>query len=139
MDNRLNRFKDAQPLIYDQALQEIKNGHKAGHWMWFIFPQLRGLGSSPTNHLYAIKDLDEARAYLSDPVLGRRLEECTLALLSQDNPSAEDIFGYPDVLKLCSSLTLFEQVAGENSLYSRALDKFYDGQRDPLTLNLLAQ
>ncbi|PWI32262.1 DUF1810 domain-containing protein [Vibrio albus] len=137
MEKYLDKFVKAQEETYSNALIEIKNGHKIGHWMWFIFPQIKGLGNSPTSIYYAIQNLDEARAYLDHPLLGQRLIQCTKTLLSLKTLTAEEIFGYPDVLKLCSSLTLFEQAAGESSLFSEAIDKFYNGQRDPLTLKIL--
>lgn len=131
------RFLDAQADIYEQALAELRAGRKRSHWMWFVFPQLGGLGSSATAHFYAIKDLDEAAAYLAHPVLGLRLVECTHAVNALQDRSAQQIFGSPDDLKFRSSITLFERAAGPGSVFSTALDKYYDGERDSRTLALL--
>jgi len=133
----LQRFIDAQSGAFESALAELRRGRKAGHWMWFIFPQIRGLGASLTSQRYAIQSREEAAAYLADPILGQRLIECTESLLSIEGTTAEEIFGYPDVLKLRSSLTLFEQVSDDEGVFSAALEKYYQGQRDPRTLALL--
>jgi uncharacterized protein (DUF1810 family) len=130
----LNRFLEAQESIYGTALAELKNGRKLSHWMWFVFPQIDGLGNSPTAKRYAIKSIDEAKAYLNHPLLGARLTECTKALLDIKGLSAADIFGYPDDLKFCSSMTLFESVASHNSLFSEAIDQYFGGERDARTL-----
>ena len=134
--HNLNRFLDAQNPVYESVLNELKNARKQGHWMWFIFPQIVGLGKSPTARTFAIKSTDEAKAYWKHPVLGARLRECTSILLELQDPSAEQIFGYPDVLKFRSSMTLFASIT-ENQLFQDALDKFYDGKPDPLTLKIL--
>jgi uncharacterized protein (DUF1810 family) len=134
----LNRFVTAQEGIYERALAEIKAGRKRSHWMWFIFPQFAGLGFSSTSQLYAIKSLDEARAYLAHPVLGPRLRECIEALLQVQGRSAHQIFGSPDDLKLKSCATLFAQVAGEESAFDKLLGRYYAGERDEKTLRLLA-
>lgn len=133
----LNRFIEAQQGIYDQALAEVRRGRKESHWMWFIFPQLDGLGRSPTAQFYALKTLAEARAYLDHPVLGPRLIACCQALLEQTGLSASEIFGFPDDLKLKSSMTLFAKAAGPASAFSRVLDQYFGGEADPRTLELL--
>ena len=133
----LNRFVEAQADIYDRALAEVKRGRKQSHWMWFIFPQLEGLGYSSTARFYAIKSKEEVLGYLSHPVLGPRLIECCHALLRVQNKSASDIFGYPDDLKLRSSVTLFAAVAEPNSVFSQVLDRYFGSQPDQRTLELL--
>jgi uncharacterized protein (DUF1810 family) len=136
-DFNLSRFIEAQNQgVYESALTELKNGKKVGHWMWFIFPQIKGLGHSSTSVYYGIQNLDEAIAYLSDPVLGKRIIQCTETLLPLCS-SAKAIFGYPDHLKLLSSLTLFEQASGEGGVFTEALEKYYQGQRDQKTLEIL--
>jgi uncharacterized protein (DUF1810 family) len=134
----LNRFVRAQDESYEQALSELQRGRKQSHWMWYVFPQLDGLGSSSTSKLYAIKSEDEARAYLAHPVLGPRLAECAEAILAVDGKSAAAILGSPDDLKLKSCATLFAHVSPPGSLFERILDKFYGGERDAATLRLLA-
>src|SRR6266478_7259368 len=119
----LARFTSAQEGIYDRALAELRNGRKRSHWMWFIFPQIAGLGHSATAMHYAITDADEARQYLKHPVLGKRLAECADVVLSVEERSVSEIFGYPDDLKLKSSMTLFEVVAEPGSVFGRVLDK----------------
>jgi len=133
----LNRFVRAQQQLYADALEEIRNGRKRSHWMWFIFPQYHGLGTSALSQLYAIKSLEEARAYLAHPVLGPRLIECAEAALAVAGKSAQAIFGSPDDKKLQSSATLFACVTQENSVFAQLLTKFYQSQRDPQTLQLL--
>lgn len=134
---RLQRFIDAQQAIFDTALAELKAGSKQSHWVWFIFPQLAGLGRSPTAQYFAIASIGEARAYLAHPVLGSRLRECIVTLLTWANRrSAEQILGSVDALKLRSSLTLFEQVE-PSGLFSLALAAFYEGRPDESTLALL--
>jgi uncharacterized protein (DUF1810 family) len=133
----LQRFILAQDGIYETALGELRAGSKQGHWMWFIFPQLRGLGLSPTARHYGIVSLGEARAYLAHPLLGLRLRECVEAILPlAGRLSAEQIFGSIDVLKLRSSLTLFDQVE-RNALFDAGLALFFHGERDERTLALL--
>jgi uncharacterized protein (DUF1810 family) len=134
----LNRFVRAQETSYRQALSELERGRKQSHWMWFIFPQLDGLGSSPMSRLYAIKSEDEARAYLEHPVLGPRLSQCAEAILAVDVQSATAILGSPDDMKLKSCATLFAHVAAAGSVFEKILDKFYGGERDGATLQLLA-
>jgi len=133
----LFRFVQAQDDCYDQALAEIRSGHKRTHWMWFIFPQLDGLGASSMSRLYAIKSLAEAQAYLDHATLGPRLIACCEAALRLQGRSAREIFGSPDDMKLKSCATLFERVAPPGSAFSRLLDKYFDGQRDDATLRLL--
>jgi uncharacterized protein (DUF1810 family) len=133
----LGRFVSAQDGVYDRALAELRSGRKQSHWMWFIFPQIDGLGHSPTAQHYAIKSRQEARAYLDHPVLGARLSECAEALLAIQGSSASAIFGYPDDLKLRSSMTLFEAVAGPESIFTRVLDRYHEGERDVKSLQLL--
>jgi uncharacterized protein (DUF1810 family) len=133
----LNRFLSAQEGVYERALAELKGGQKRTHWMWFIFPQIDGLGYSPTAKRYSIKSMEEARQYLDHAVLGKRLLECTEAVVALKRGSAAEIFGYPDDLKFKSSMTLFEKIAGTGSLFSFALDKYCHGERDAATLRLL--
>ena len=135
--NSLDRFVEAQDRTYDLALREVGLGHKRSHWMWFIFPQLRGLGKSRMAYVYGISNLDEAREYLAHPILGERLARICELLLNVGEKSAGDIFGDIDEMKLCSSMTLFAMVSDENSVFHRVLDKFYDGEYDPLTVSLL--
>lgn len=132
------RFLQAQEPVFAQVLQELRQGRKRSHWMWFIFPQLAGLGVSETARYYALPDFDAAKHYLGHPVLGERLRECTRLLNAVQGRSLREIFGPPDDLKFCSSMTLFEQVAGPESLFAAALDKYCDGRRDGATLNRLA-
>jgi uncharacterized protein (DUF1810 family) len=132
----LDRFVTAQADVYEQALAELTAGRKRTHWMWFVFPQIAGLGASPTAQRYAIASLDEARAYLAHPVLGPRLRECARALLGVEGRSARDILGHPDDLKLRSSMTLFARAADDPEPFQAVLDRYYDGP-DPLTLTLL--
>jgi uncharacterized protein (DUF1810 family) len=134
----LGRFISAQESIFDQALAEIRAGSKESHWMWFIFPQIDGLGFSSTAKHYAIKSLEEARQYLSHPILGPRLRECTQAVLGVGGRSAHDIFGSPDDLKLKSSMTLFRSIEGQDSLFGQVLDKYYQGRRDTRTQDIVA-
>jgi len=133
----LGRFVAAQADVYAQALSEIKRGRKCSHWIWFIFPQIDGLGTSTTSRFYGIKSADEARAYLSHSVLGPRLTECSEVLLRSAAGSAEEIFGYPDYLKLRSSMTLFASVSGAGSVFEQVLAKYFDGEPDEKTLELL--
>jgi uncharacterized protein (DUF1810 family) len=134
----LSRFVHAQESIYDSVLAELRSGQKRSHWMWFVFPQIHGLGHSPTAQHYAIKSIEEARQYHSHPLLGARLLECTEAVLAVEGRSASAIFGYPDDLKLKSSMTLFSSVADTpHSLFSRVLEKYFLGEKDARTLQLL--
>jgi uncharacterized protein (DUF1810 family) len=133
----LERFADAQRDIYEQALSEIRGGRKQSHWMWFVFPQLAGLGSSPTSRFYAIENIDEARAYLGHPILGKRLAECAEVVLAIEGKSASEIFGSPDDMKLQSCMTLFALASRAGSIYERVLDKFFAGEQDRETIRLL--
>jgi uncharacterized protein (DUF1810 family) len=133
----LARFVQAQEDDYDQALSEIRSGRKRSHWMWYVFPQYDGLGSSPTSRRYAIKSLAEAQAYLAHPVLGPRLVECAEAALAIEGRSAYEIFGSPDDVKLRSCATLFARVSPAGSVFERLLDKYCQGQPDAKTLRLL--
>jgi len=133
----LRRFVDAQAPVYQRVLAELRNGRKASHWMWFIFPQIKGLGSSPMANTYAIASRAEAQAYLDHPVLGARLRECTQLVTAVRDRSIAEILGYPDDLKFRSSMTLFAAVAADNKDFTDALDKFYGGKADPATLERL--
>jgi len=135
--HNLSRFVQAQEDDYDQALSEIKSGRKRSHWMWYIFPQFDGLGFSSTSKRYSIKSIAEAKAYLAHPVLGPRLTECAEAALRVEGRSALEIFGSPDDLKLKSCATLFACVSPAGSVFDRLLDKYYQGERDGKTLQLL--
>jgi uncharacterized protein (DUF1810 family) len=133
----LNRFVQAQQDVYEHALSEIRSGRKRSHWMWYIFPQIEGLGFSSMSRRYSIKSLDEARAYLDHPVLGPRLAECAEAALGVEGRSARDIFGSPDDLKLRSCATLFASVTPADSVFARLLDRFFEGNPDGKTLRQL--
>lgn len=135
----LQRFVDAQRPVYDQVVHELRQGDKRTHWMWFIFPQIQGIGSSPTAQHYAISGIDEARSYLLHPVLGQRLRECTEIVNGLEGRSLDDIFGYPDNLKFRSSMTLFQAAAEDGAVFERALRKFCGGEMDPLTLARLGE
>ena len=130
----LERFVTAQRDVYDGALAELRRGHKTGHWMWFIFPQVAGLGHSEMSRRYAIASLDEARAYLEDPVLGRRLRECAGVVLSAaPGLAAAAILGPIDAVKLRSSMTLFHRAAPDEPVFAQVLERFYAGEPDPAT------
>ena len=133
----LERFVRAQDGVYEVALTEIASGRKRSHWMWFIFPQLAGLGSSPTSEHFAIRTAAEARAYLAHPILGARLLQCTQAVLSVSGRTAHEIFGHPDDLKLRSSATLFASVSAPGSVFDEVLERYFEGSRDERTLRLL--
>lgn len=133
----LERFVTAQQSVYPQVVKELQNGKKTSHWMWFIFPQLQGLGYSSMAQKYAISNLDEATAYLAHPVLGQRLQELGNILLGIDDKSAHAIFGSPDDMKLHSSLTLFSLVPNSPPIFRQLLDKYFDGELDKNTQNLL--
>ncbi|MDM3886379.1 DUF1810 domain-containing protein [Pseudomonas sp. BCRC 81390] len=137
-DYDLERFVEAQNRVYDQVMQELQAGHKRSHWMWYVFPQLAGLGRSAMAERYALAGIDEARAYLAHPLLGPRLQACLSALLQHRDKSARAVLGSPDDLKLRSCLTLFARAAPDNPLFQRALAQFYDGKPDPLTVSALA-
>jgi uncharacterized protein (DUF1810 family) len=137
MASDLSRFVKAQQYDYDQALREIRSGRKRSHWMWYIFPQIQGLGFSSTAQYYAIRDLQEAKDYLAHPVLGPRLREISSALLSLEGLSAHEIFGFPDDLKLRSCMTLFRLADLEDSLFEQVLEKYYDGIPDSKTVDIV--
>lgn len=136
MNSSLDRFLVAQEHSYDTALHEIRAGRKRSHWMWYIFPQIAGLGMSYTAQLYSIQDIGEARDYIDHPVLGARLIEISRALLTLDSSDATAVMGYPDDLKLCSCMTLFKQVS-DDPVFGAVLDKFYGGRADTRTLAIL--
>jgi len=135
----LQRFLAAQAPVYDTVLDELRAGRKSSHWIWFIFPQIAGLGRSGTAQQFAIGSLDEAKAYLQHPVLGPRLRECTQLVLDVNGRSAEEIFSSPDNMKFRSCLTLFMAATTDNKIFKDALLKYFDGKPDQLTLDLLAQ
>ncbi len=137
MQADLSRFLKAQEHDYSRALQEIRNGRKRSHWMWYIFPQIQGLGFSSTAQYYAIRDLNEAKAYLEHPVLGARLKEISSALLDLEGLSAGEIFGYPDDLKLRSSMTLFRLADLDCEGFEKVLDMYYDGKPDSRTVSIV--
>lgn len=133
----LKRFTDAQQSSFATALSEIQNGKKRSHWMWYIFPQIHGLGVTPTSQYYAIRSLQEAKDFLADPYLGGNLIKITSALLDLDTNNASAVFGFPDDLKLRSSMTLFALVSEEGSVFHGVLDKFFGGRMDSRTLQML--
>ena len=133
----LMRFTEAQKETYQTALKEIKNGHKRTHWMWYIFPQIHGLGRSSTSQYYAIHSLDEADAFLQDPFLGENLVTICHALLALETNNATEVFGKPDDIKLMSSMTLFSLVPDSNPVFQNVLDKYFSGKRDYKTLMIL--
>lgn len=133
----LQRFVSAQECQYNDAISELKSGRKLTHWIWFVFPQLEGLGRSPTAQHYAIRSLAEARAYLDHPLLGARLKECTSAVLNVEGRTAHEIFGHPDDLKFHTCMTLFAAISGQESIFEKAIEKYYNGTSDQATLDLL--
>ena len=139
MASDLSRFLKAQEHDYARALSEIRSGRKRSHWMWYIFPQIQGLGFSQTAQFYAIQDLAEAKDYLAHPVLGARLKEISSALLGLDGLSASEIFGYPDDLKLCSSMTLFRLADLDCPIFQDVIYKYYDGEADKKTIRILRE
>src|SRR3954467_5790182 len=136
MTSDLSRFSDAQDAVFESVLAELRRGRKTTHWMWFIFPQLAGLGRSEMARWYAIASLDEARAYLADPTLALRLREAAEAILVVPNRSANDILGEIDATKLRSSMTLFHRADPEETVFTAVLDRFYGAREDPATLEL---
>jgi uncharacterized protein (DUF1810 family) len=134
----LDRFLKAQEEDYETALSEIRSGHKRSHWIWYIFPQLKGLGFSSTSEYYGINGLSEAKSYMENEILRARLIEISEALLTLESSDAEDVMGYPDNLKLMSSMTLFAEAAPEEKVFQRVLDKFFGGKKDQRTLKLIA-
>ena len=135
----LQRFVDAQNPVYDRVRAELRNGRKQTHWMWFIFPQIAGLGHSAMAQRYAISSAAEARAYLDHPVLGQRLRECTRMVLAVERRSAHDILGSPDDMKFRSCLTLFAHTAAEEPVFRDALEKYFEDKFDPLTVEKLTR
>ena len=135
----LDRFIEAQKEVYADVLAELQSGRKRTHWMWFMFPQAAGLGRSATAEFYAIQNLDEAETYLNHPLLGTRLLECSNIVLGLQGRSVEDIFDWPDDLKLRSSMTLFSRVAGSGSVFDKVLQRYFQGELDKRTLQLLGE
>lgn len=135
----LERFLKGQARNYDSALREIREGCKRSHWMWYVFPQIQGLGFSSTAQYYAIRDLEEAKAYLQHPVLRERLLEISNALLLLDSHNASEVFGWPDDLKLRSSMTLFAEAEPECDVFQKVLDQYFQGSKDERTLEILSQ
>ena len=133
----LNRFIDAQMAIYEGAMLELARGRKDSHWVWYIFPQIAGLGSSDTIRLYAIKSLEEGRAYLKHPVLGQRLIKACEILLSLKDASMDEVMGFPDNLKLQSSMTLFEVLSDSNSIFTNMIEFYFDDERDETSLGII--
>ena len=137
MEASLERFVQAQEPVIERVLEELRAGRKASHWMWFVFPQLEGLGHSPMAQRFAIASRAEAKAYLAHRVLGPRVRECTRLVNEVEGHGIEEIFGYPDYLKFRSSMTLFAQVSADDRLFGDALRKYFAGEYDPLTLERL--
>lgn len=138
-EKELDKFISAQDRDYARALEEIRSGRKRTHWMWYIFPQLQGLGFSSTAQYYGIRDLEQAMDYMAHPVLGPRLVEISRALLELESSNPSSVMGCPDDLKLCSCMTLFELAAPGEPVFAAVLEKFYRGRRDRLTLDLLGR
>ena len=134
----LERFVEAQELMYPMAFDEVRNGRKRGHWIWYIFPQLKGLGMSENSQYYGIDGIKEARAYLQHPVLGARLREITTAFLELVGKNAQEVFGHLDAMKVCSCMTLFNEVS-DDDLFQRVLDRYYNGVADDRTLEILGK
>lgn len=135
----LRRFVDAQQAVYEAVCRELRQGRKQSHWMWFVFPQIKGLGRSATAQRFAISSREEAEAYLAHPILGPRLRECSRIVADLEGRSVEDIFGYPDDMKFRSSMTLFAHAAADKDkeIFQRCLEKYFGGEADPATLVLL--
>jgi len=138
-ENNLKRFIDAQEANYQIALSEIKNGRKQSHWIWYIFPQIHGLGFSETSKFYSIKNIQEAEEFLKHPILGRRLIEICNKLLELESNDANKIFGSPDDLKLKSSMTLFSSLHNSNPVFQSVLEKFFNGTKDNKTLQIITE
>jgi uncharacterized protein (DUF1810 family) len=134
----LQRFVDSQNPVYERVRSELRAGSKRSHWMWFVFPQSAGLGHSTTAQHYAIASLDEARAYLAHAILGPRLRECTDLVNRVSGKTVEEIFGYPDDLKFRSSVTLFSLATSDNEVFRQALQKYFNDEADPLTVEILS-
>ena len=137
-DFALVRFISAQNDVYEKILEELRAGQKRSHWMWFVFPQLHGLGESPMARKFSISGLEEAEAYIEHPILGCRLHECSRLVVQIDGASIQQIFGFPDYWKFRSCMTLFGEVHRADKIFNAALEKFFDGERDEKTLKLLA-
>jgi uncharacterized protein (DUF1810 family) len=137
-DYNLQRFVDAQQDVYATALAELRDGHKRTHWMWFIFPQVAGLGQSEMSRRYAIASSDEAAAYLAHPILGPRLRECASSVAMHDDSDIGEIFGPPDDVKFHSSMTLFADIAPDEAIFQACLDRFFDGVPDAATIERLS-
>lgn len=137
MADRLERFRTAHQSDFKTALNEIRSGHKKSHWMWYIFPQVAGLAQSSTSRFYAIENLDEAKAFLDDDTLGKNLIEISQALLELESNDAREVMGYPDDIKLRSSMTLFTLAKPDCGIFQQVLDKFFSGDRDKITIELL--
>jgi uncharacterized protein (DUF1810 family) len=137
IDNNLTRFLDAQQNIYPQVVKELQSCKKTSHWMWFIFPQIEGLGNSPTAKYYSLKNIDEAREYLMHPILGKRLFECANIIAEIENKTADEIFGAIDTIKLRSCMTLFNFIAPEQKVFADVLKKYFNHEKDELTLSIL--
>jgi len=135
----LSRFIEAQMVIFEGAMLELARGRKDSHWVWYIFPQIEGLGNSETIKLYAIKSLEEGRAYLKHPVLGQRLIKACEILLSLKDASMDEVMGFPDDLKLLSSMTLFEALSDSNSIFTKVIDVYFDSERDEISLKLIKE
>ena len=134
---KLNRFIEAQMATYEGAMLELARGRKESHWIWYIFPQITGLGRSETTKLYSIKSLEEALAYLEHPVLGQRLIEACEILLSLRDASIDEVMGFPDDLKLLSSMTLFEAVSDSNSIFSEVMETYFNNERDKTSIGII--
>ena len=137
MDSNLSRFIEAQETTYEGAMLELARGRKESHWVWYIFPQIEGLGKSDTAKLYSIKTLEEGRAYLKHPILGPRLIEACEILLALKDASMDEVMGFPDDLKLLSSMTLFETFSKSNSVFTRIIEVYFDSERDEATLEII--
>ena len=137
-DHSLERFVDAQERMYNMALTEVKSGKKLSHWIWYIFPQLKGLGMSGNSHYYGIDNIEEAKAYLQHPILGARLREITSVFLGLTGKNAQDVFGYLDAMKVRSCMTLFNEVA-DDDLFRKVLERYYSGLADERTLAILVK
>ena len=133
----LNRFVEAQMVTYEGAMLELARGRKESHWIWYIFPQIEGLGKSDTTKLYAIKSLEEGGAYLEHPVLGQRLIEACEILLNLKDVSMEEVMGFPDDLKLLSAMTLFESLSDSNSIFTKMIEFYFDDERDETSLEII--
>lgn len=137
IDFDLNRFVVAQENVYQTVISELNTGNKQSHWMWFIFPQIDGLGTSTTARFYSIKNIDEASAYLNHPIVGKRLLECSAILLTINDKSADDILGFPDYVKLQSCMTLFSITFPQEKIFKEVLGKYYKDQMDEKTIKII--